>query len=37
VIAVHVGDENAAELTSFEVAAQQLMLSAFATVKQPEF
>ena len=34
-IAMHMGDKNPADLTDFQVTADDLMLSAFATVKQP--
>jgi hypothetical protein len=34
---MHVGDEDAAKLTGFEVAAEELMLSALTAVKQPDF
>jgi hypothetical protein len=37
VVTVHVGNENAADLTGFEVTTQQLMLGALTTVKQPNF
>jgi hypothetical protein len=37
VIAVHVGDEDAANLGGFDVAAEELVLSAFAAVKEPNF
>jgi hypothetical protein len=37
VVTVQVSDENAAELADFELAAEELVLSSFATVKQPEF
>jgi len=36
-VAVQVSDENAAQLADFEVAAEKLVLSSFAAVKQPKF
>lgn len=37
VIAVHVGNENAADLTGSQVTAQQLVLGGFTAVKEPNF
>ncbi len=36
-IAVHVGDKDTANLAGLEVAFEELVLGAFATVKQPHF
>lgn len=34
---MHVGDKDAGDLANFQVTAKELMLGAFATVKQPHF
>jgi len=34
---MQVSDENSAELANFEFRTEKLVLSSFATVKQPEF
>ena len=34
---MHVGDENTADLAGAQVAAEKLLLGAFATVKEPNF
>lgn len=36
-IAVHVGNEDAAKLAYFEVTALELVLGSFSAVKEPEF
>lgn len=36
-IAVHVGNEDAAQLAYFEVTALELVLGSFSAVKEPEF
>lgn len=36
-VAVHVGDENTANLTGAQIASEKLLLSAFAAVEEPNF
>ena len=36
-VAMHVGDKNPRDLADLEIAAQKLMLSPLAAVKQPNF
>ena len=36
-VAVHVGDENTADLAGAQIATEKLLLGAFAAVEEPNF